>query len=79
MPVVDRMCSSIACVFVVMLAWDGIMHRERHNICLLTDSYKASHYLQYPPGTESVYSYFESRTGGRFSETVFFGLQYFLE
>ena len=55
------------------------MHRERHNICLLTDSYKASHYLQYPPGTESVYSYFESRTGGRFSETVFFGLQYFLE
>ena len=55
------------------------MNRERNNICLLTDSYKASHYLQYPPGTECVYSYFESRTGGQFPETVFFGLQYFLE
>ena len=40
----------------------------------LTDSYKVSHYKQYPPGTESVYSYFESR-GGAFAEVVFFGLQ----
>jgi nicotinamide phosphoribosyltransferase len=44
---------------------------------LLTDSYKVSHYRQYPPGTERVYSYFESR-GGEFSEVVFFGLQYYL-
>ncbi len=48
------------------------------NILLLTDSYKVSHYKQYPAHTESVYSYFESR-GGTFAETVFFGLQYFLE
>jgi len=43
----------------------------------LTDSYKVSHYRQYPPGTERVYSYFESR-GGEFPEVVFFGLQYYL-
>ncbi len=49
-----------------------------HNILLLTDSYKVSHHKQYPPGTEVVYSYFESR-GGEFLETVFFGLQYLLE
>ena len=48
------------------------------NIILQTDSYKVSHYLQYPPGTQHVYSYFESR-GGAFPEIVFFGLQYFLK
>ncbi len=49
-----------------------------NNIILLTDSYKGSHYKQYPPGTENVYSYFESR-GGRWDEVVFFGLQYYLK
>jgi len=48
------------------------------NRILLADSYKVTHWLQYPPGTERVYSYFESR-GGRFEEVVFFGLQYVLE
>jgi len=48
------------------------------NIILATDSYKASHYRQYPPGTEYVYSYFESR-GGKFDEVCFFGLQYFIK
>ena len=48
------------------------------NIIYLTDSYKVSHHKQYPPGTETVYSYFESRGGGG-EETVFFGLQYFLK
>lgn len=48
------------------------------NILLLTDSYKASHYRQYPKGTTNVYSYFESR-GGKFPSTMFFGLQYFLK
>lgn len=41
-------------------------------------TFKISHYLQYPPGTTEVYSYFESR-GGKFSETIFFGLQYILK
>jgi len=50
----------------------------RDNIILLTDSYKISHHKQYPPGTTKVYSYFESR-GGKFPETVFFGLQYYIK
>lgn len=50
-----------------------------NNICWLTDSYKASHYRQYPPGTRRVYSYFESRAGATFPETLFFGLQYWLK
>ncbi len=49
------------------------------NIIMLTDSYKMSHYRQYPEGTTNVYSYFESRDGARWRKTVFFGLQYFLE
>ncbi len=49
-----------------------------NNLILNTDSYKASHFLQYPPGTEFVSSYIESR-GGRYAETLFFGLQAFLK
>lgn len=48
------------------------------NFLLNADSYKASHHLQYPPGTEYVYSYIESR-GGKFDRTVFFGLQMYLK
>lgn len=48
------------------------------NLILDTDSYKASHYLQYPPGTEGMFSYIESR-GGRYDRTLFFGLQYILK
>lgn len=54
------------------------MSRFDDNIILLTDSYKLSHYKQYPAGTENVYSYFESRVGASMPYTVFFGLQYFL-
>jgi len=49
-----------------------------NNIILLTDSYKVSHYRQYPPKTEYVYSYFESR-GGSFEAVKFFGLQYIIK
>merc|ERR1712190_386377 len=49
-----------------------------NNIVMLTDSYKVTHHLQYPPGTTKVYSYFESR-GGAYEEVCFFGLQYFLK
>lgn len=45
-----------------------------NSIILDTDSYKFSHYLQYPPGATNVSSYIESR-GGKYSETCFFGLQ----
>ena len=47
-------------------------------IVLNTDSYKASHWLQYPPGTTHVFSYIESR-GGAHERTLFFGLQYLLK
>jgi len=47
------------------------------NIALQTDSYKLAHWKQYPPGTQYVHSYLESR-GGQFDNTVFFGLQYYL-
>lgn len=48
------------------------------NLILDTDSYKASHWLQYPPGTTNVFNYLESR-GGAYDRTVFFGLQYLLK
>ncbi len=48
------------------------------NIIKLTDSYKLSHYKQYPKDIKTVYSYFESR-GGKFEKTLFFGLQYLLK
>ena len=48
------------------------------NPILNTDSYKASHYLQYPPGTEQVFSYVEAR-GGPYTEALFFGLQAILK
>jgi len=48
------------------------------NLILNTDSYKASHFLQYPAGTEVVSSYIESR-GGQFTQSLFFGLQAFLK
>lgn len=47
------------------------------NIILDTDSYKHSHYLQYPEGITTVNSYVESR-GGTHDKTVFFGLQAWL-
>ncbi|CAN7461607.1 nicotinate phosphoribosyltransferase [Phenylobacterium sp. LjRoot225] len=46
---------------------------------LNTDSYKHSHFLQYPPGTTRVSSYVEARKGGDFPEAVVFGLQAFLK
>lgn len=51
---------------------------NRYSYIFDTDSYKVSHYLQYPPGTTSMFSYIESR-GGDYDKTVFFGLQYYLK
>jgi nicotinamide phosphoribosyltransferase len=44
----------------------------------MTDSYKVSHWKQYPPKTTGVFSYLEARRGGEFDEVTFFGLQYIL-
>jgi nicotinamide phosphoribosyltransferase len=40
----------------------------------MSDSYKGTHWPQYPKGTTEVYSYLESR-GGKFNNTLFYGLQ----
>lgn len=48
------------------------------NLLKLTDSYKFCHWRCYPPGTQRVFSYFESR-GGWFDKVTFFGLQMLLE
>ena len=48
------------------------------NLILNTDSYKVSHWLQYPPGMDGMFSYIESR-GGEYDRTVFFGLQAILK
>ncbi len=51
---------------------------KKNNLILLADAYKYSHHKLYMPGTTKVYSYLESR-GGKFDNTVFYGLQYFLK
>lgn len=47
-----------------------------NSITLNTDSYKASMFKQYPPGTEYVYSYIASR-GGKYALTESLGAQKF--
>jgi len=49
-----------------------------NNLVLLGDAYKYSHHKFYLDGMTKMGSYLESR-GGRFSETVFYGLQVFLK
>lgn len=49
-----------------------------HDLILDIDAYKASHFLQYPPDTQGLFSYFESRGSDLSNRTVFFGLQYIL-
>ncbi|KAL0978537.1 hypothetical protein UPYG_G00171840 [Umbra pygmaea] len=59
-----------------------MMASQDFNILLATDSYKITHYKQYPPNVNKVYSYFECRRkkgGIQLNEVVFFGLQYLLK
>ncbi|WP_419907203.1 nicotinate phosphoribosyltransferase [Hoeflea sp.] len=49
------------------------------NMILNTDSYKYSHFAQYPPETAAISAYIESRPGGRHDHVLFFGLQMFLK
>jgi nicotinamide phosphoribosyltransferase len=48
-----------------------------YNIILDVDSYKLSHWNQYPKGVGYMMSYLEAR-GGEFDECTLFGLQYLL-
>ncbi len=54
-----------------------------HNIILMTDSYKHSHYLQYDDNITYMHSYLESRgtDGSHYcsADVQFFGLQYYLK
>lgn len=49
-----------------------------NNLILAADSYKYSHSRMMPPGTTHINSYIESR-GGRFDQTLFFGLQAYIK
>jgi len=49
------------------------------NLILNTDSYKFSHFLQYPPGTRGISAYIEARGQVDQPDVVFFGLQMFLK
>jgi nicotinamide phosphoribosyltransferase len=48
------------------------------NPILSTDSYKHSHFLQYPPETRTLSAYVEARPGGFSDQILFLGLQPFL-
>ncbi|WP_019673889.1 nicotinate phosphoribosyltransferase [Psychrobacter lutiphocae] len=47
------------------------------NLILNSDSYKTSHWLQYPPGSQYMSSYVEARRGDY--DVLFFGLQAFIK
>ncbi len=47
----------------------------KENRVMLSDSYKYSHYLQYPKGTVNMYDYAEARSLKEYDKTLFFGLQ----
>ena len=48
------------------------------NIILATDSYKHSHFLQYPPEAKGITAYAEARTNSFADEVLFLGLTPFL-
>src|SRR5260370_39636265 len=54
------------------------MQSLRLNPILNPDSYKLTHWWQYPPDTRHIYSYVESR-GGMFDETMLAMLQYIVK
>ncbi len=48
------------------------------NFILATDSYKQSHFLQYPPEARIISAYIEARKNDFSSDVLFFGLQAYL-
>lgn len=49
-----------------------------HNLLTLTDSYKVTHWKQYPEDARTIHSYLECRNHETYGSSVFFGLQYLL-
>lgn len=67
--------------FPAIVELQGLIEKaldKPNNLVLMGDAYKYSHHKFYEDGTTKIYSYLESR-GGKFEETVFFGLQFFLK
>jgi len=50
----------------------------KENLIMLVDSYKLSHYEQYPKDMVEMFDYAEARSNSKYLETVFFGLQYYI-
>ena len=48
------------------------------NLILATDSYKQSHFLQYPPEARTISAYVEARPNPFSEDLIFFGLQAYL-
>jgi nicotinamide phosphoribosyltransferase len=57
---------------------EGVIQRLRCNPILSTDSYKLTHWWQYPPKARFIYSYVCSR-GGFFDHAEMAGLQYIVK
>src|SRR5215467_4945005 len=60
------------------LRGEDIIQPLRFNPILSTDSYKLTHWWQYPPNTRHIYSYVCSR-GGFLPHTELAGLQYIVK
>lgn len=70
----DNIVSGEALVGVL----DKILTKLEPNLIMLADAYKYTHCNNYPTDLTKLTSYLESR-GGKFQETVMFGLQYILK
>ena len=64
--------------FALVVLWENAIQPLRFNPILNTDSYKLSHWWQYPPNTRFIYSYVCSR-GGFFDHAEMAGLQYIVK
>lgn len=62
----------------VIKALEDALKNLEPNLILMSDAYKYSHHKFYTHGLTKMVSYLESR-GGKFQETVMFGLQYIIK
>jgi len=60
-----------------------IKHKKVRNPLLCADSYKYSHWLQYPPNSDGYFGYIEARKATKtiepYTESLFFGLQMYVK
>jgi nicotinamide phosphoribosyltransferase len=62
----------------IIKALEDALKNLEPNLILMSDAYKYSHHKFYTPNLTKMVSYLESR-GGKFQETVMFGLQYIIK